>query len=108
MRLTTSDIYTLHRPTFCPLRVYLSEHNVPDAKRSAFEQILRTMGERHERTHLATLGAYEDLSTTPPEQRLQSTKAAMDRNAGVIYQGAFGRETTPHGTLVKIIGRPDF
>ncbi len=108
MRLTTSDIYTLHRPTFCPLRVYLSEHNVPEAKPSAFEQILRTLGERHERTHLGTLGAYEDFSTMPPEQRLQSTKAAMDRNAGVIYQGEFASEATLDGTLVKIIGRPDF
>ena len=108
MQLTTSDIYTFHRPTLCPLRVYLREQKVPEAEPSAFEQVLRTLGERHERAHLKTLGAYEDFSAIPVEQRVSATKEAMDRGAAVIYQGQFASETTLDETLVKIIGRPDF
>lgn len=107
MQLTPSDIYTLHRPTFCSLRVYLREHDVPEAEPSAFERVLQTLGERHERSHLATLGPYEDFSKLPPEQRVSATKEAIDRAAG-IYQGELTSETALDGTLVKITGRPDF
>lgn len=107
MLLTPSDIYTLHRPTFCPLRVYLREHDVPEGEPSAFERVLRTLGERHERSHLATLGPYEDFSKLPPEQRVPATKEAIDRAAD-IYQGELTSDTVLDGTLVKIIGRPDF
>jgi hypothetical protein len=58
MRLTASDIITLHRPTPCDLRVYLREKGVPQAEPSAFEQILQTLGQRHEEEHLATLGKW--------------------------------------------------
>ena len=47
MRLTVSDIITLHRPTSCPLRVYLRQQGVKESEPSAFEQILETLGERY-------------------------------------------------------------
>src|ERR1039457_7352262 len=71
MRLTASDIISLHRPTPCDLRVYLREQEVPEAEPSIFEQILQTLGQRHEEEHLATLGAYEDLSLFRPDERIQ-------------------------------------
>src|ERR1035438_3550274 len=92
MRLTASDIFTLYRPTVCPLRVYLREQRIPEAEPSAFEQILQTLGQRHEQQHLATLGAYEDLSAVPPDQRVERTISAIRNRVAVIYQGEFARE----------------
>jgi len=48
MRLAASDIIALHRPSLCPLRVYLRQHGVEESEPGAFEQILETLGERHE------------------------------------------------------------
>jgi uncharacterized protein len=108
MRLTASDIFTLYRPTVCPLRVYLREQHIPAAEPSAFEQILQTLGQRHEEAHLATLGAYEDLSAVPPDQRLERTISAIRNRVAVIYQGEFAREANFGGVSVTIVGRPDF
>jgi predicted RecB family nuclease len=108
MKLTASDIFTLYRPTPCPLRVYLREQRIPAAEPSAFEQILQTLGQRHEQAHLATLGAYEDLSTVSPDQRVDRTTSAIRNRVAVIYQGEFAREANFGGVPVTIVGRPDF
>lgn len=108
MRLTASDIYNLYRPTPCPLRVYLREQGIPEAEPSVFEQILERLGKRHEEEHLATLGAYEDLSVVPAEQRTQRTSEAIQNRTPVIYQAEFAWDTTIDGIPVTIIGRPDF
>ena len=108
MRLTASDIVSLYRPTPCPLRVYLLEQDIPEAEPSAFAQILQILGRRHEQTHLASLGPYEDLTAIPPEQRLQLTITAVRNRVAVIYQGELACETTLDGIPVTIVGRPDF
>jgi predicted RecB family nuclease len=108
MRLTASDIIGLYRPTPCSLRVYLREKDVPEAESSAFEDILRTLGQRHELGHLATLGAYEDLIAVPPEERVQRTIDAIRNRVPVIYQGELALNSTISGTPVIIVGRPDF
>jgi uncharacterized protein len=108
MRLTPSDIVNLYRPTPCSLRVYLREKGVPGAEPSAFDQILQTLGQRHEEAHLATLGAYEDLSAVSPDQRAQRTIEAIRNHVPVIYQGELVRVTVLGGTNVSIVGRPDF
>lgn len=41
MRLTASDIVTLHRPTICPLRVYLRQQGVAEAEPSEFKNSVR-------------------------------------------------------------------
>jgi hypothetical protein len=97
MRLTASDIIGLYRPTPCALRVYLREKGVPEAEPGAFEQILQTLGQRHEQSHLATLGAYEDLSAVPAAERVQRTADALRRCVPVICQGELARETTLGG-----------
>ncbi len=108
MRLTATDIVGLYRPTRCPLRVYLREKGVPEAEPSAFEQILRTLGQRHEQNHLATLGAYEDLSAMPAAERVQRTADSLRRRVPVIYQGEFAQDTMLDGIQVTVLGRPDF
>src|SRR6266496_23066 len=108
MQLTASDIFTLYRPTPCPLRVYLHQQRIPAAELSEFEKILQTLGQRHEHSHLATLGAYEDLNAVPPDQRPDRTASAIRNRVAVIYQGEFAREANLAGVPVTIIGRPDF
>jgi predicted RecB family nuclease len=108
MRLTPSDIVNLYRPTPCSLRVYLREKGVPGAEPSAFDQILQTLGERHEEAHLATLGAYEDLSVVPQDERVRWTTDAIRNCVPVIYQGEFAVDTVVGGMPVTIVGRPDF
>ena len=108
MRLTPSDIVNLYRPTPCSLRVYLREKGVPGAEPSAFDQILQTLGQRHEEAHLATLGAYEDLSVVPQDERVQRTTDAIRNCVPVIYQGEFAVDTVVGGMPVTIVGRPDF
>lgn len=108
MRLTASDIITFYRPTFCPLRVYLHEQRIPKAEPSAFEEILQILGQRHEQSHLATLGAYEDQSAVPSDQRAERTMGAIRNRIAVIYQGELSCDTTLGGVPVTIVGRPDF
>ena len=108
MRLTASDIISLNRPTPCDLRIYLREHKISEAEPSAFEKILQTLGQRHEEEHLASLGAYEDPSLVPPDERVQRTSEAIANRASVIYQGELARDTVLNGIPVTLIGRPDF
>jgi uncharacterized protein len=108
MRLTASDIFNHYRPTLCALRVYLREQKVPEAEASVFEEILRTLGQRHEHSHLATLGTYEDLSAVSPDQRVQRTIEAIRNRVPVIYQGELACDKIFGGTSVSIVGRPDF
>ena len=108
MRLIASDIFNLYRPTLCALRVYLREQRIPEAEPGVFEQILQTLGQRHEQSHLATLGAYEDLCIVSPDQRVQQTLEAVRNQVPVIYQGELACETTLDGIRVTVVGRPDF
>src|ERR1700758_2669279 len=108
MRLSASDIISLYRPTECDLRIYLREQHVPEAEPDIFEEILQTLGERHERQHLATLGQYEDLSAVPPDERVQRTLDAVRNRAPVIYQGELACDVAMDGTKVTVVGRPDF
>lgn len=108
MRLTASDIFTFYRPTLCALRVYLREQRVPEAEPTVFDEVLQTLGQRHEQNHLATLGRYEDLSAVTPDQRVQRTMEAIRNESPVIYQGELACDTVLGGTRVRIVGRPDF
>jgi uncharacterized protein len=108
MRLTASDIFNLYRPTLCALRVYLREQGIPEAEPSVFEEILETLGRRHEQSHLATLGAYEDLTVVRPEERQRKTLEAIRSRVSVVYQGEFACDTILDGTEVSVVGRPDF
>jgi predicted RecB family nuclease len=108
MRVTVSDIVSLYRPTPCDLRIYLREHDFPEAEPSAFDEILRTLGERHEQQHLATLGACEDISAIPAPDRVSRTIEAIQNHLRVIYQGEFALETDVAGIPVIVVGRPDY
>lgn len=108
MRLTASDIVSLYRPEPCQLRVYLHEHGVEEAEPGAYDEIIEQLGRRHEQSHLASLGAYEDISVVEREQRRSRTLEAIHASVPVIYQGEFRVQTTIGGTAVEIVGRPDY
>jgi len=108
MRLTASDIVTLHRPTPCPLRVYLRHQGVEESEPSEFERVLQRLGERHEAEHLASLGPCEDLSAVRAEERSRRTLEALRDRAPVIYQGELAADKQLDGVAVTIVGRPDF
>lgn len=108
MRLTASDIISLYRPTPCPLRVYLREHGIAEAKPSAYDEIIERLGQLHEQSHLASLGAYEDIGAVEREQQAAKTLEAIGSHVPVIYQGEFRVQTTIGGVPVEIVGRPDY
>jgi len=56
MRLTATDIYHLHQPSVCELRVYLKHRAEPEAEPSEYDRVLQELGARHERNHLSSLG----------------------------------------------------
>ena len=87
MPLTASDIVSLYRPTPCSLRLYLRSKGVPESEPRAFDQIIQSLGKVHEQNHLATLGAYEDMSVVERGQRVFRTLKAIRNRAPVIYQG---------------------
>ena len=108
MRLTASDIVCLCRPEPCSLRVYLREHGIAEAESGAYDQIIETLGQRHEQNHLATLGAYEDIGTVDRDRRVTRTLEGIKNHAPVIYQGEFACDATIGGVQVVVVGRPDF
>ena len=101
MRLTSSDIIALHRPTPWALCVYLRQQGVEEAEPSAFEEVLRVLGERHEREHLESLGPYADLSAVPPDQRPQRTAEDIRDRKSAIYQGELAIDTALNPERMK-------
>lgn len=108
MRLIASDIITQHRPSPCDLRVWLRQHEEPEREATEYELVLRRLGNRHEREHLSSLGAFLDLSGIAEEERIQRTSSAIAGRVPAIYQPAFRMIHRFGGTDAEIIGLPDF
>jgi predicted RecB family nuclease len=108
MRLTASDFITYWRPSPCDLRVFLSDKGKPEGEPSAFNEVMRRLGIRHEREHLATLGKSLDLSAVPIDERFGKTLEGIANKVPVIYQPAFLVRHAIAGTDVEIVGVPDF
>ena len=82
MRLTASDFASSHRPTRCDLRVFLRHQREQEAEPGPYELVLRRLGLRHERDHLATLGTFVNLSAASFEE--PAIKLDLQQNLGVI------------------------
>jgi predicted RecB family nuclease len=108
MRLTASDFASCHRPTRCDLRVFLRHHREQEADPGAYEVVLRRLGLRHERDHLATLGAFTTVSATSLEEQVKKTADAIAEKVPVLYQPAFLATERICGTDVEIVGVPDY
>lgn len=108
MRLIASDFYTYHRPSECTLRVYLRHRGEEESAPGPYEQVIRLLGQRHERTHLGTFPSYVDLSSGTPEERERRTREEVRNAAPVIYQPLFRVAKQIDGVDCEIVGEPDF
>ena len=77
---------------------FIRQRGEKEAEPSAFDQVLNRLGIQHEKQHLATLGAYVDLSGLTFDVRVQKTLEAITNRVAVIYQPAFQVNTTMAGT----------
>jgi predicted RecB family nuclease len=108
MNLTASDIYAYYQPAECALRIYLRYRREPETKPGPYEEVLRKLGERHEKAYLASLGEVEDLSRVDFDKAVGETRDFIRKGASVIYQPAFRVETTVGSVRRGIAGVPDF
>lgn len=108
MRLIASDFIAHYRPSPCELRVFLRHQGEKSAEPSAFDEVVNRLGLRHEKDHLATLGAYMDLAGQSLEAQVEKTSEAITNRVPLVYQAAFLVKDRMAGTEVEIVGIPDF
>jgi predicted RecB family nuclease len=108
MRLTASDFVSCHRPTRCELRVFLRHHREEEAAPGPYDEVLRRLGLRHEKEHLATLGEFTNLSAPSLLEQVEKTAVAVAKKVPFLYQPAFLANAVLGGTDVEIVGVPDF
>jgi predicted RecB family nuclease len=108
MRLTASDFVSYHRPTRCDLRVFLRYRGEAAAAPGPYDEVLRRLGIRHEKDHLATLGEFTHLSAPSLLEQAKKTAEAIAKKVPFLYQPAFLANTVLGGTDVEIVGVPDF
>lgn len=108
VRLTASDFYTYHRPSKCELRIYFRHRGEKERPPSPYEEVLRRLGERHERAHLATFPDVVDLSSGTIEDRIRRTKEEFVNRSSVIYQAVLKASWAVQGTECEVLGEPDF
>jgi predicted RecB family nuclease len=108
MRMTASDFVSYHRPTRCDLRVFLRHHREEEVAPGPYDEVLRRLGLRHEKNHLATLGAFADVSDASLHEQVKKTADAIAKKVPILYQAAFLANAVLGGTDVEIVGVPDF
>jgi len=106
LRISASSHYSLYRPSLCERRVYLAARGVRQPPASDFDVLLKELGDRHEKEHLASFPQYKDLSDGNLADRVRRTKDAVAQGVPVIYQGAL-RAAFPDSRDI-VSGSPDF
>src|SRR5271168_792870 len=101
--MTASDFVSYHRPTRCDLRVFLRHHRQEEVAPGPYDEVLRRLGLRHEKNHLATLGAFADASDSSLHEQAKKTADAIAKKVPILYQPAFLANTVLGGT-----DRPDW
>src|SRR5713226_4837441 len=108
MVLTASDFYTYHQPSKCDLRVYLRHRGEQEAPPGPYDEVIRHLGQLHEKAHLATFPKVLDLSSGTREERIQRTKEAVGSGTPVIYQSVLKVTMELNGVRCEVLGEPDF
>jgi len=80
----------------------------PQDPESPYLEVLRRLGARHERQHLATLPLVVDLSAGTREERREKTRAAVAERAPAIYQPTFEAAANFGTGDCQVVGTPDF
>ena len=108
MLLKASDPYSLHNPSTCERRVYLRHQGESEEPPGPYEQVLRVLGDRHEKSHLETFPKVIDLSKANSAERERRTLEEINKEAPVIYQGGLRAKARLKGMDCEIVGEPDF
>lgn len=108
MQLAASDFYIYYSPHRCERRLYLQTIGAPEDPESPYVEVLRRLGARHEREHLATLPGIVDLRRGNREERRELTVQAVQDGAPAVYQPAFEATANFRGEDCEVVGEPDF
>ena len=108
MRLTASDFVSCHRPTRCDLRVFLRHRREEEAALGPYDEVLQRLGLKHEKDHLATLGAFADVGGASFHELVMKTADAIAKKVPILYQAAFLVTEMIRESEVEIVGVPDF
>lgn len=108
MRLTASDFISNHRPTRCDLRVFLRNRGEEETAPGPYDEVMRRLGLRHEKDHLATLGAFADASDASFHEQVKKTADAIAKKVPILYQAAFLVTTKIAEAEIEIVGVPDY
>jgi predicted RecB family nuclease len=108
MQFSGSDFYRAYRPSECDMRLYLHHQGVQAADPGPYEEVIRRLGDRHERAYLATFADVVDLSQGTHEERRIATLNAIQAGAAVIYQPLFAATVELAGQSCDLVGSPDF
>jgi predicted RecB family nuclease len=71
-------------------------------------EVLRRLGIRHERDHLATLGAFVNVTVSSLHEQVKRTADAIASKLPLVYQAAFLVLEKVGDSEVEIVGVPDF
>lgn len=107
MRLTTQHIYDFYSPSQCERRLYYRFKGEKEAPPGPFQEVLFTLGQRHEENHINSLGEYFAVSKIPRDQQAEKTKELIHINTPIIYQGVLIFKEIINGTQITIMGIPD-
>jgi predicted RecB family nuclease len=110
VHIRASDVYDYYYPSRCARRVALRARGEPETTAdSPFDELLRDLGLRHERAHLAALSGVVDLSSVrDSKDRERRTLAAIGEGATAIYQPLFRTRIVLDGESCELVGEPDF
>jgi predicted RecB family nuclease len=108
MRLTASDFISYHRPSRCDLRVFLRHRREAEEAPSPYDETLRRLGLKHEKDHLATLGAFADVTDVSFHEQVKKTADGIAKKVPVLYQAAFLTTEKIGTSEVEIVGVPDY
>lgn len=108
IHLSATDIYSYFRPSQCEARPYLIEQGVEPSLISPYEEVLMDLGNRHERSHLATMPDLIDLSAVDPNTREKSTIDTVTNGGPGVYQARFRCSVRIGEYDCEVAGEPDF
>ena len=111
VRFKATDVFQYYKPSPCARRVSYIAHGIePEQRDDPFMELLRTLGERHEKTHVATFPGILDLSflKDDPDERERRTLAAIQDGVPAIYQPRFRQVVPLDDDSIELIGEPDF
>ncbi len=111
MLFKATDVYDYYHPSRCARRVALRARGEPETTAdSPFDKLLRDLGLRHEKAHLAALSGVLDLSSLmgDSKERERCTLAAIGEGVTAIYQPLFRTRLSLDGEPCELVGEPDF